>query len=149
MSTSCHPCLTLANCCVASRHAAAYHPPLPAPLLILVADAPLSWLLFHIIVPSSARDPLRPFPHPPRLQTADWRGKGIVKSRQGGDRHHRCCPRRVCILPPPPRTPSSSSSLASWLRGEGWPPGGGGQCNRPSLQHSWRTLLSLFCPRAG
>jgi hypothetical protein len=80
---SCHCCLTLADCRVASCHAAAYHPPVPAPLLISVVNAPCLWLLFHIVVSSSTRDPLRPFPHPPRLQTADWQGKGIAESCRG------------------------------------------------------------------
>ncbi len=145
---SCHRCLTLADCCVASCHAAAYHPLVPAPLLILVADAPLSWSLFHIVVLSLARDPPRPFLHPPWLQTADRQGKALLN------------PIRAAIViivvvldgsassPPPTRTSSSSSSLASWLPGVGWPPGGGGQCYRLSLRHSWCTLLPLSHPHA-
>jgi hypothetical protein len=143
---SCHCCLTLADCCVASCHAAAYHPPVPVPLLILVADAPLSWSLFHIVVSSSARDPLRPFQNPPRLQTADWWGKGIAESCRGGDCHHRCCPRRVCILPPPPRTLSLSSSSASWLWGEGWLPGGGGAIQPPVIAAFLAYVVVIVLP---
>ncbi len=57
-----------------------------------VADAPLSRSLFHIVVPSSARDPPRPFPHPP--PAAD--------GRSAGERHRR--------IPSGRRSSSSSSS---------------------------------------
>ncbi len=96
---------------------------MPAPLLISVANTPLSWLLFHIVVSSSARDPLRPFPHPPRLQTANWQGKGIAESCWGA----------IVIIavvldesasPPPPPNPVVVVVLGLLVAGDGRRGGG-------------------------
>jgi hypothetical protein len=45
--------------------------------VLAVANRPLSWLLFHIIVPSSVRDPPRPFPHPPGCRRPIGGGKAL------------------------------------------------------------------------
>jgi hypothetical protein len=122
---SCHPCLTLADCHVTSCLPAAYHPPVPAPLLILVANAPLSWLLFHIVISSSVRDLLRPFPHPPPAADGWLVGERHRQILSGRRSSSSLSSLTGLHPPPPPQTPLLSSSSASWLQGEGWPPGVG------------------------